>query len=193
MSSIKLIVLLISAQFLVSCASGGQPVTGAEEEIVNVLESATSSLPTDKDSDADGIQDSLDVCEQTVAGALVYESGCEIVTGVIEGLKFAPNESNLSVESRIVLSNLVEGFLRYPDVMIDVEGHTDNRGSAAANLELSKQRVLTVVRYMVTNGIDPKQVRPYGYGESRPRAANATAEGRAQNRRIEIKVLDRLP
>jgi OOP family OmpA-OmpF porin len=185
--------VLISAQFLVSCASRSQPVTGTEGKIINGLESATNRLPSTKDSDADGINDSLDVCDQTAAGALVYASGCDIVMGVVEGLDFAPNESKLSVDSRIVLSNLIEGFKRYPNVIIDVEGHTDNRGPAAANLELSKQRVLSVVRYLVTNGINPKQVRPYGYGESQPRAANATAEGREQNRRIEIKVLDRLP
>ena len=191
MSSIKLIVVLISAQLLVSCASNGQAVAGTEGEVSKALESVTNRLTND--SDADGVDDSMDVCEQTAAGALVYASGCEIVMGVVEGLNFAPNESKLSVDSRIVLSKVVEGIQRYPTVIIDVEGHTDNRGPAAANLELSKQRVLSVVRYMVTNGIDTKQVRPFGYGESQPRAANATPEGREQNRRIEIEVLDRLP
>jgi len=193
MNSIKLLVLIISAQFLVSCASKGQSVTGTEGGGTEVLETVVGSRSAANDADADGVEDSQDICDQTVAGALVDESGCEIVTGVIEGLKFAPNESKLSVDSRIVLSKLVDGFKRYPDLMIAVEGHTDNRGSAAANLELSKQRVLSVVRYMVTNGMDIKQIEPYGYGENRPRAANATAEGREQNRRIEIKILDRLP
>lgn len=193
MNFIKLIVLLVSSQFLVSCASKGQTVTGTEGRGSQILESAQTRQAAVDDADGDGVKDSLDICGQTVVDALVDETGCEIVTGVIEGLKFAPNESKLSVDSRIVLSKLVEGFKRYPDVVIAVEAHTDNRGTAAANLELSKQRVLSVVRYMVTNGIDPEQVKPFGFGESRPRAANATIEGREQNRRIEIKVLDRLP
>lgn len=192
MNLIKFIVVLIGAQFLASCASKGQIVTGVEGEVNDALKPADTRLATADDADADGITDSSDICSQTSAGALVYASGCEIVTGVIEGLKFGPNESKLSVDSRVVLSKLVEGLKRYPDAVIAVEGHTDNRGPAAANLELSKQRVLSVVRYMVTNGIDPKQIKSYGYGESRPRAANATAEGREQNRRIEIKVLERL-
>ncbi|MFK7855694.1 MAG: OmpA family protein [Granulosicoccus sp.] len=192
MNFIKFFVLLIGSQFLVSCASKGQTVTGTEGAGKTALEKVAERLPTAEDADADGIVDTSDNCPVSASGVLVDESGCEIVTGVIEGLKFGPNESKLSVDSRIVLSKLVDGFKRYPDVVIAVEGHTDNRGSAAANLELSKQRVLSVVRYMVTNGIDPKQVKPYGYGESKPRAANATAQGREQNRRIEIKVVDRL-
>ena len=87
---------------------------------------------------------------------------------------------------------MVDALLRYPDAVISVEGHTDNRGSAADNLELSKQRVLSVVRYMVSQGMSPDRIKPYGYGESRPRAANATAEGREQNRRIEINIVEGL-
>jgi len=79
-----------------------------------------------------------------------------------------------------------------PEIAISVAGHTDNRGPAAANLELSKQRVLSVVKYMVANGITTDRIMPVGFGESRPIAANATAEGREQNRRIEIQVLEDL-
>ncbi len=144
------------------------------------------------DADNDGIGDAADRCADTSRGSLVDEAGCEIVIGVIEGLKFAPNETRLSVDSRVVLSKLVDVILRYPDVTFTVDGHTDNRGPAAANLELSKQRVLSVVRYMVSNGVDPEQLKPFGYGESRPRAANVTEDGREQNRRIEINIKDPL-
>ena len=146
------------------------------------------------DADEDGVSDSADRCANTYTSPefLVDETGCTVVFGVIEGLKFAPNETRLSVDSRVVLSNLVDVILRYPFVTFTIDGHTDNRGPAAANLVLSKQRVLSVVRYMVSNGVDPEQLKPFGYGESRPLAANATEEGREQNRRIEINIKDPL-
>jgi len=123
---------------------------------------------------------------------MVDESGCEFTMGVIEGLKFGINELALSNEAAEVLDKYIAVLVRYPDVTVAVEGHTDNRGPAADNLELSKERVLSVVRYMVTNGISPDRIQPFGYGESRPRAANATIEGRELNRRIEIRVLSGL-
>jgi outer membrane protein OmpA-like peptidoglycan-associated protein len=74
-----------------------------------------------------------------------------------------------------------------------VTSHTDNRGSATDNLELSKQRLNEVVSYMVTTGIEAQRIQPFAYVESRPRAPNATLDGRERNRRIEIEVTERLP
>lgn len=144
------------------------------------------------DVDADGVPDWADQCNDSTAEMYVDPAGCEIVTGVIEGLKFAPDEVELSVESRIVLGKLVDGLVRYPDATFSVEGHTDNRGSAADNLELSKRRVNAVVAFMVEEGITPTQIKPFAFGESRPRAPNETLEGRERNRRIEIDVIERL-
>ena len=198
MNTIKLAVVIGAVQVLAGCASGKAPTSGVEG--VSLPEPPISTTgkveqvaqKADVDRDRDGVADIGDRCLDTTAGSLVDSSGCEIVTGVIEGLKFEPNESDLSVESRLILGNMVDALLRYPDTVISVEGHTDNRGSAADNLELSKQRVLSVVRYMVSQGMSPDRIKPYGYGESRPRAANATAEGREQNRRIEINIVEGL-
>lgn len=197
--------VVLSGAVLVAagCASGRSPVTGTEGVLtpgtdVGAVEDAREgrvepvAQRLERDSDNDGIADVGDQCPDTGAGVLVDVSGCDIVTGVIDSLKFEPNESALSAEARVTLGRMVEGFLRYPDVVISVEGHTDNRGAAVDNLELSKQRVLSVVRYMVSQGMSPERIKPYGYGESRPRAANATAEGREQNRRIEINIVEGL-
>ena len=145
-----------------------------------------------RDSDLDGVADHADTCDQTPRNTFVGPAGCEIVTGVIEGLKFAPDEVELSVESRIVLGKLVDGLIRYPNAIFSVEGHTDNRGSAADNLELSKKRVNAVVAFMVEEGVGSKQIKPFAFGESRPRAPNATLEGRERNRRIEIEIIEGL-
>lgn len=198
MNVVKATFLLLGLGLLVGCASnrtpGGDAGTGTDsgmnklEEMIEVSQSERD-LP---DRDNDGIADALDKCAESPAGSLVDRSGCEIELGAIKGLEFGPNETELSADARIVLSEMVDVFLRYPDTVISVEGHTDNRGAALANLELSKQRVLAVVRYMVTNGIAPARIRPYGYGESRPIAANATPSGRERNRRIEINRVERL-
>ena len=198
MNIIKWVLLLSAVHVLAGCASGRAPGSGTEG--VTLPESTTSTAgrieqvaqQVVKDRDNDGIDDIVDACLDSAAGSLVDASGCEIVTGAIEGLKFEPNETDLSVDSRLILSKMVDALLRYPDAVISVEGHTDNRGSAADNLELSKQRVLSVVRYMVSQGMSPDRIKPYGYGESRPRAANATAAGREQNRRIEINIVEGL-
>jgi outer membrane protein OmpA-like peptidoglycan-associated protein len=145
------------------------------------------------DKDADGVRDALDSCQQTQPDLPVDAAGCAMFTGVVEGLVFAPGDHRLTVASRAVLAELVSELNRHPELVFSIDGHTDNRGAAGANLELSKQRVMAVVRYMVTNGIPPERIRPYGYGESRPLASNATVEGRERNRRIEIRVLGSLP
>lgn len=188
--------LIIGLPLLVACVSGSPPrqVYQAEPQSPPPLAAAMPiSASVQLDGDGDGVLDKFDTCPDSSPNALVDAVGCDVSLGAIAGLKFEPNEAKLSVDTRVVLSRLVDVFLRYPEVVFSVDGHTDNRGPAAANLELSKERVLAVVRYMVANGISPDRIKPFGYGESRPRAPNATAEGREQNRRIEINVVDRLP
>ena len=81
---------------------------------------------------------------------------------------------------------------RYSNKLIDVVGHTDSdpikKSKWKDNLELSAQRALTVVRYLIGRGIDEKRIRAVGYGAARPVASNATASGKAKNRRVEIVV-----
>lgn len=218
MKTINWITLLVSLQFVAGCASKapqnpedidlgedfvtdavenvGEKAEQAEEGMLETVAATTGdaavAIPAIADRDIDGVVDSIDNCADTASGVMVDLTGCEIVMGPIEGLKFEPNDAQLNTESRQVLGKYVDALKRYPEVVVAVEGHTDNRGPASANLELSKERVLTVVEYMVSNGINPARVKPYGYGESRPRAANATLSGREQNRRIEIKVLEGL-
>lgn len=153
---------------------------------------AAAELAENLDSDGDSVPDGVDVCADTDAGVMVDPTGCEIVMGRIDGLDFGPNQVSLPADAQPVLDRYIEAMLRYPDVVVSVDAHTDNRGTALGNRELSKERVISVVRYMVVSGISPNRIKPKGWGESRPIAANATAEGREQNRRIEINVLEGL-
>ena len=144
------------------------------------------------DNDGDGVPDWADICGASTAEILVNSEGCEIVTGVVEGLEFAPDDVMLSIDAKSALDKIVSAFRRYPDVMLSVTSHTDNRGSAADNLALSKQRLNAVVTYMISSGIEAQRIKPFAYGESRPIAPNATLDGRERNRRIEIEVIERL-
>ena len=75
-------------------------------------------------------------------------------------------------------------------MVVSVEAHTDNQGAAAGNLELSKNRALSVARYLVSKGVSGARLKPQAFGESRPRVSNATAAGRAQNRRVEFNIVE---
>ena len=196
MNLVKWTILFLSVHVLGACASNApQREDFASDEVIEQSNDAASieqrSWPI-RDADNDTIDDVLDLCPGTDQEILVDSAGCDVEFGVIEGIKFGPNDTELSVNARMILTDMVDVFLRYPSRNIAVEGHTDNRGPAAENLELSKQRVLAVVRFLVTNGIDPTRIKPYGYGESRPRSANMTPEGRERNRRIEINAVESL-
>ena len=77
---------------------------------------------------------------------------------------------------------------RYPDIKIEVGGHTDSIGVASANKSLSQNRATTVMSYLVHKGIDVNKITAKGYGEEVPIADNKSKEGRASNRRVELKI-----
>ena len=170
--NMRAVIIVLLATLSVGCAS---------------LSGSRSEKPMDQDNDS--IADAQDVCGQTASGSVVNESGCALFTGPIENLEFGPDDHGLNSGSRAALDNLITELARNPEVFISLGGHTDNRGSAAANLQLSKKRVMAVVRYLVSNGVDPRRLKPYGFGESRPIVSNATEEGRIKNRRIEVNVI----
>ncbi len=145
------------------------------------------------DADQDGVPEEFDECPDTLSPRPVDKRGCAVLDGVLEGVVFAPGDAMLDADAQSALLDLVAELKAYPRTVVRIEGHTDNRGIAADNLELSKQRVLAVARFLVANGIPASRLKPVGFGESRPRAVNATAEGRELNRRIEIKVVAVLP
>jgi outer membrane protein OmpA-like peptidoglycan-associated protein len=77
----------------------------------------------------------------------------------------------------------------YPDIQIRIEGHTDNVGNDATNLELSKQRADAVFEYIISKGIDARRLITEGFGETRPIDTNTTTTGKARNRRVEFHIL----
>ncbi len=104
----------------------------------------------------------------------------------LHGILFDLDKATLQPESAKQLQDIVTLMKDYPDLKLEVQGHTDDQGSDDYNLDLSQRRAETVVTYLGLFGIAPGRLGPRGYGETKPVMPNTTEEGRAQNRRVEL-------
>jgi outer membrane protein OmpA-like peptidoglycan-associated protein len=130
--------------------------------------------------------------EQTAgSGVDVTESdnGQAILVNLPEGVTFDVGSFTLKPQFRATLDRVAESLRQYPDSLIDVYGHTDSTGSDAFNQTLSENRARTVANYLTSQGVSAARVRSQGFGETMPVADNTTEEGRARNRRVEIKIV----
>jgi outer membrane protein OmpA-like peptidoglycan-associated protein len=161
----------------------GQPVDAA-------------GCPLPKDSDRDGVLDAADKCPGTPAGQQVDAVGCALLftgvqrTVVLEGVNFETGSATLTTQARDVLDRVAASLVAYPDLQVEVSGYTDSRGSSAVNLRLSLGRAQSVRSYLIAHGVEPNRLRARGYGASHPIDTNATALGRARNRRVELHRLN---
>ena len=101
---------------------------------------------------------------------------------------FATNSYTINTSMRNVLDGVAQSMNNYPNSLIDVMGHTDSDGSDSYNLTLSRQRAEAVANYLVSRGVNRARIETIGYGEQYPVADNSTASGKAQNRRVEIRI-----
>ncbi len=106
-------------------------------------------------------------------------------------LRFETGSSSLASQSREELSNLAATLKAHPDARIQISGYTDNIGRESANVELSRSRAMAVKDALHSTGISTDRIQAEGYGSQQPIASNATAEGRAQNRRVVVMVTTR--
>lgn len=141
------------------------------------------------DLDSDGIENSVDACPDTAAGTPVNSNGCQIFNGVIEGVNFLSGSDTLTQVARDELDGVIQTLRDYPEISLSIEAHTDSRGAEDENLNLSRLRALSVVRYIISGGIDVNRLQARAYGEARPIADNTTSDGRLLNRRVEFRTL----
>jgi OOP family OmpA-OmpF porin len=149
------------------------------------------------DSDADGVTDGLDRCPGTPRGTPVNPDGCPKAAPlftperesslVLEGVYFEYDSAVLAAESRSVLDRVAASLIDWPEVRVQVEGHTDSKGREAYNLALSRRRAEAVRTHLIERGVAAGRVSVEGYGESRPVDDNGTESGRARNRRVELR------
>lgn len=107
----------------------------------------------------------------------------------LSNLNFETAKATIQKASLPVLADLIEVMQLKPELKIEIAGHTDSDGDDAANLNLSKQRAEAVKSYLISKGIDGTRIKTVGYGETRPVADNASAQGKAKNRRTDITIL----
>ncbi len=138
-----------------------------------------------KDSDGDGVIDSLDRCPNTPKGAMVDAHGCWIIGRIY----FDFDKIDIKPQYIPTLEKVLKVLKENPQLKLEVIGHTDSRGSHTYNIQLSLERAQAVKNWLVEHGASPDQLFIKGLGESEPIAPNNTPEGRAKNRRVEFKVI----
>ncbi len=166
-------------------------VSDDKDQCPNTLaRAAVDGNGCERDDDGDKVVNRLDKCPNTTVGVRVDVNGCEF-RNVIElpGVNFASNADRLLPGSEQVLTDAAATLTKYPDLVVEVAGHTDSDGSAAHNRGLSERRANAVRDYMINAGVDPDNLSALGYGEAYPIADNATAQGKAANRRVVLRIL----
>ncbi len=163
---------------------------------IAVAETTTSDTPAVEakpavelvvlDIDQDGVPDQRDACLSTAVD--VDDLGCSLhEPRVLDEVRFSRGNSYLSPQARVQLTRTAKAILEHPDTIWEVAGYTDNAGSRTLNRQLSVQRAEAARQFLLLRGVPAGRVRAAGYGEETPIADNATAGGRAVNRRIELR------
>ena len=146
------------------------------------------------DRDNDGVPDYLDKCPD-VAG-IAANKGCpeikaatkKIFAHALQGIQFESGKDVIKKSSNSILNEVVKVMNENPSYNLDINGHTDSKGAATMNLDLSQRRAEAVMNYLTKQGVEASRLKATGYGQTIPVATNSTAVGRALNRRVEFKV-----
>ena len=161
--------------------------TRISELEANLKECAEMKLKA-LDADKDGIPNESDLCPNTPEGVQVDKLGCgpdQVI--LLKGVNFAFGTSELTDEAKRILDGVADILKRYPELKLEVAGHTDNIGDRQNNIRLSQARANAVKEYLVERGISPDRLVAKGYGPDQPIADNSTRAGRAANRRVELR------
>lgn len=134
------------------------------------------------DADGDGVLDNKDQCPNTPKGAKVDTRGC----WVLSDLNFEFDSATILREDYVILDEVATVLNKNPGVKVRIEGHTDLKGSEKYNQKLSERRAASVVNYLEKHGVADNRLSSAGFGFDKPIADNASEEGRAKNRRVEL-------
>jgi OOP family OmpA-OmpF porin len=175
----------------------GDGVTDASDKCPTVAGPASNGGCPELDSDKDGVIDKEDACP-TVAGPASNKGCPEVTEQVLQELKvqaravyfvtgkaILETKDNGATDSR--LDAIKEILKNYPNAKFAIEGHTDSTGSAKLNQKLSEDRAKVVMDKLIEKGVNPANLTSAGFGSSKPVASNKTKEGKALNRRTEIR------
>lgn len=193
---------------------GAAPAKAQETATASVVDSDGDGVPDDRDlcpgtpagvavdargcpldSDGDGVPDYLDKCPNTAAGVTVDKDGCPVDTAgpnrTFENVNFAFDRAELTDYARGILDSASQVINQlagqHASLKVQIDGHTDAIGSPGYNVALSERRANAVKQYLVRKGVDASRIETQGFGLTKPIATNDTAEGRALNRRAEVR------
>ena len=156
-----------------------------QNDMIRLLDSRTCKPGPIRDSDGDGVPDDQDLCPNTPYGAPVDERGCWVVA---YATFFDFDKSVVKSKYLPYIAGAAAVLNNHPDLVVEVQGHTDSVGTDEYNLKLGMRRAEAVKRVLVGNGVRPERLMTTSLGESQPIATNSTSSGRARNRRVEIHV-----
>ena len=143
------------------------------------------------DTDKDGVPDYQDKCPNTLRGVKIDKKGCPVnkkedLEKLKKGINFKSGSTVLTKPSYRTLDDIVALLNKFPDVNLEIQGHTDNVGAEEYNMNLSQGRAQSAVDYIIRKGIDVNRLRAVGFGPKKPIADNKKKAGRAKNRRVEL-------
>ncbi len=183
------------------CPIGDKDGDGFKDDVDQCIDEAgvePDGCPI-RDADNDGILDPDDACktEPETKNGFEDTDGCpdevpkeiEKFTGVIKGIFFDTAKDTIKPASKKTLDEAVDVLKKFPSVRVEISGHTDNVGKHDYNVDLSGRRAASVKQYLVDAGIEASRIETRGAGPDEPIADNKTKAGKAQNRRIEFKLL----
>lgn len=136
----------------------------------------------------------IEISQRAVELSMDVEKALSDTTGkaktlTLKNVFYETGSAALTPDSKYELDNLVAILNKYPNMRVEISGHTDNVGDAASNLSLSQSRASEVVKYLQSKAISAGRLRAVGYGQTKPVGENDTEEGRATNRRTEFRIL----
>ncbi len=174
--------------------SDGDGVPDSKDFCANTLANTpvdVSGCPIAKDSDGDGVIDKLDKCANTPKGTQVNVNGCPIAikqkTTTESHIRFETGKSVIRSAFMVEVKRIANYLKAFPEITIEIEGHTDNTGPEKLNIRLSDERAESLKNALVRHfGIDVSRVNTKGYSFKRPIADNNTSEGREKNRRVVV-------
>lgn len=175
----------------------GDGIPDRDDQCPRVPGDPPTGCPPDKDDDE--IPDEIDACpvEPESRNGFEDDDGCPDkvpdefadLAGILKGINFDSDKDVVKTDSKPILDRASEVLTKFPSVRIEISGHTDSRGEYEHNMDLSRRRADAVKAYLLGKGIDPARIETRGAGPNEPIASNDTTDGRAENRRIEVKIL----
>lgn len=171
-----------------------------KEPGIRTTDPTTNGCPPPKDTDKDGIFDPEDACPEAPGerNSDPKKNGCpaaRVEQGqikILERVEFENNSATLRPESDRILQAVLAVMNEHPEfTKLSVEGHTDNRGGANHNMDLSRRRAASVMKWLTDHGVDKKRLSSKGFGMTKPIDTNDTDEGRQNNRRVEFHILEK--